>query len=143
MISIKSNREIELMKHAGYINYLTHEEVKYLIKDIDKEKQEEIFNLMVDNYDGYLFNKNINERVFNATLVMYFLKNYYDFNTVPEELLDTNIAFNYGKIENLLKLQTASYSGGKALRNRVFSHGCFQTLYPQPQRMHKNHSLYR
>ncbi len=27
MISIKSNREIELMKHAGYINYLTHQEV--------------------------------------------------------------------------------------------------------------------
>lgn len=32
MISIKSNREIELMKHAGYINYLTHEEVKKHIK---------------------------------------------------------------------------------------------------------------
>ena len=104
-MSTDISRDIRFNSMIG----LTHEEVKYLIKDIDKEKQEEIFNLMVDNYDGYLFNKNINERVFNATLVMYFLKNYYDFNTVPEELLDTNIAFNYGKIENLLKLQNNSF----------------------------------
>ena len=32
MISIKSEREIELMKHAGYINYLTHEEIKKHLK---------------------------------------------------------------------------------------------------------------
>ena len=32
MISIKSDREIELMKHAGYINYLTHQEVAKNIK---------------------------------------------------------------------------------------------------------------
>ncbi len=32
MISIKSNREIELMRHAGHINFLTHEELKKHIK---------------------------------------------------------------------------------------------------------------
>lgn len=32
MITIKSDREIELMKHAGYINYLTHKEVAKNIK---------------------------------------------------------------------------------------------------------------
>ncbi len=32
MITIKSNREIELMKHAGHINYLTHLEVKKHLK---------------------------------------------------------------------------------------------------------------
>ena len=32
MITIKSDREIELMKHAGYINYLTHQEVAKNIK---------------------------------------------------------------------------------------------------------------
>ena len=32
MITIKSNREIELMKHAGHINYLTHQEVKKHLK---------------------------------------------------------------------------------------------------------------
>ena len=32
MISIKSDREIELMRHAGKINYLTHLEVAKNIK---------------------------------------------------------------------------------------------------------------
>ena len=32
MITIKSKREIELMKHAGHINYLTHQEVKKHLK---------------------------------------------------------------------------------------------------------------
>ena len=32
MISIKSEREIELMRQAGHINYLTHEEIKKFIK---------------------------------------------------------------------------------------------------------------
>ena len=32
MISIKSDREIELMKHAGHINYLTHKEVAMHLK---------------------------------------------------------------------------------------------------------------
>ena len=32
MISIKSEREIEIMKEAGYINYLTHQELKKHLK---------------------------------------------------------------------------------------------------------------
>lgn len=32
MISIKSEREIELMKEAGYLNFLTHEEIKKHVK---------------------------------------------------------------------------------------------------------------
>lgn len=32
MISIKSERELELMRHAGHINYLTHEEIKKHLK---------------------------------------------------------------------------------------------------------------
>ena len=88
---------------------LTHDEVNALIKDVEKDKQEEIFDLMLKNYDGYLFSKKSDTRVFNATLVMYFLKNYYDFNEIPEVLIDNNIAFNYGKVGNLLRLQNNEY----------------------------------
>ena len=88
---------------------LTHDEVKELIRDIDEDKQEEIFDLMLNNYDGYMFNEEVDERIFNATLVMYFLQNYFDFNKIPTKLLDSNIAFNYGKIGNLLRLQNNMY----------------------------------
>ena len=88
---------------------LTHEEVNALIKGIDEKEKEEILDLTVKNYDGYLFSKKSNTRVFNATLVMYFLEKYYEFNEIPEELLDNNIAFNYGKVGNLLKLQNNEF----------------------------------
>ena len=90
---------------------LTHEEVKKLIDDVEisKNKQEEIFDVMLKNYNGYMFNKNANEKVFNATLVMYFMKQYLTFNEIPDELSDKNIAFNSGKIGNLLKLYDNKY----------------------------------
>ena len=99
------SNDIEISSMVG----LTHDEVKDLIKDIEPTKQEEIFNLMVKNYDGYLFNVKSNERIFNATLVMYFMREYNRFQELPSQLLDSNIAFNYGKIGNLLKLQNNTY----------------------------------
>ena len=88
---------------------LNHKEVKELIKDIDDDKMEEIFDLMLKNYDGYLFSEESKTLVFNATLVMYFLNDYYQYNKIPKNLVDNNIAFNYGKIGNLLKLQNNRY----------------------------------
>jgi len=90
---------------------LTHEEVKTAIENIIQEgDKDEIFETMEKHYDGYLFNKKVDERVFNATLVMYFLSHYVSHNnTIPDELYDNNIVVNYGKIDNLLKLQDNSF----------------------------------
>ena len=104
-ISIDITTDIRFNSMIG----LTHNEVREMLKEMDKEKQEEIFDLMIKNYDGYMFSKKSSERVFNATLVMYFLKNYYDLKEIPDQLLDTNIAFNYGKIGNLLRLLNNNY----------------------------------
>lgn len=63
MITIKSDREIELMKHAGYINYLTHQEVyKNLKPGISTKALNDIAHkFIIDNectpsflnYEGY------------------------------------------------------------------------------------------
>ena len=63
MISIKSDREISLMREAGKLNYLTHEEVKKHIKpgvktkDLDKVAYEFITRNHARpsflNYEGY------------------------------------------------------------------------------------------
>ena len=84
---------------------LTHEEVRNLLSEY--EDKDKIYNLMLETYDGYLFNKNLasEDRTFNATLVMYFLREYDRFKEVPEKLYDNNIVVNYGKIESLIKLQ--------------------------------------
>ncbi len=89
---------------------LTHEEVKKLLEELVEEKdRENIYNIMIENYDGYLFNKDSNEKVFNATLVMYLLDYYEDFKSVPEKILDDNIAVNYEKIGNLIRLENNKY----------------------------------
>ncbi len=89
---------------------LTHKEVKELLEQVVEEKdRDSIYDLMIKNYDGYLFNKDATERVFNATLVMYLLNYYEAFKRVPDELMDKNIVSNYGKIGNLLKLKDNEY----------------------------------
>ena len=88
---------------------LTHEEVKNLLSEY--EEKDKIYEIMVENYDGYVFNKHLSEenRTFNATLVMYLLNHYDYFKKVPEKLYDNNITVNYGKIENLIKLQNNNF----------------------------------
>lgn len=63
MISIKSEHEIELMRHAGHINYLTHMEVKKHIKAgvTTKELDKVAYDFITShdctpsflNYEGY------------------------------------------------------------------------------------------
>ena len=104
-IATDISRDIRFTTMIG----LTHEEVKSLLNEVEEEKQEEIYQLMINNYDGYLFNKEQEEKSFNATLVMYFLNYYYAFKKIPDSLIDINIAFNYGKVENLIKLYQNNY----------------------------------
>ena len=104
-IALDISRDIRFTTMIG----LTHEEVKTLLEDIKADKKEEIYKLMISHYDGYLFNKEQEEKSFNATLVMYFLNYYYSLNKIPDSLIDVNIAFNYGKVENLIKLYQNNY----------------------------------
>ncbi len=54
MISIKSEREIELMRQAGHINYLTHEELKKHIKPgIRTEQLDKIAHDFIMKHDAY------------------------------------------------------------------------------------------
>ena len=89
---------------------LTHKEVDNLLNEVveEKNKREEIKQIMIKNYDGYLFNKNAKEKVFNATLVMYLLNFYQIYKSIPEEIMDSNIAFNSGKIDNIIELKNNS-----------------------------------
>ena len=96
--------DIEFNSMIGF----THNEVKDLIKEVVEDKdQEKIYNLMLNNYDGYLFNKDAKERVF--TLIMYLLSYYVRCKKAPEELMDLNVAYGSGKIGKLLKLKENNY----------------------------------
>ncbi len=90
---------------------LTHEEVKKLLNDyVSKEDEEEVYNVMLENYDGYLFNEEAKEKIFNATLVMYLLKEYVRYKIIPKIIMDMNIVFNRGKVGNLIELKHNPYT---------------------------------
>ena len=93
---------------------LTKKEVKEIIKEVlpekNEEEQEKIYEEMEQYYDGYRFSEVNEERTFNTTLVMYYLKEYIETGTRPLEMLDINIAANFEKLENLITLKNNEYS---------------------------------
>ena len=83
---------------------LTEDEVKYAIKESGVPNPEETFNKMLENYDGYIFNKFDQTHLFNTTLVMYYLNSLQMIGLPPENLVDSNLAATGSKIENIASL---------------------------------------
>ena len=87
------------------------EDVKYIMTELDipEEKQEELLPIIKENYDGYIFSSEIKEnmekyKIYNSNMTLYFLKKYITRNEIPDELVDTNIISDYGKIEAFMDL---------------------------------------
>jgi hypothetical protein len=55
-------------------------------------------------YNGYLFNGKAPTRLYNPDMVLYFATRYTRNHNYPEELLDTNIASDYGKLRELFRV---------------------------------------
>lgn len=55
-------------------------------------------------YNGYLFSGKAQTRLYNPDMVLHFAVRYARHGTYPEELLDTNIASDYGKLRNLFRV---------------------------------------
>lgn len=92
----------------------TKQEVKEIIQEVlpkkTEEEQEQIYAEMEQYYDGYRFSEESEERTFNSTLVMYYLKEYLSRGKRPIRMLDINIAANFQKLANLITLKNNSYS---------------------------------
>ena len=95
-------RDEEFNEMLGF----TEEELVKLLdaQEISKEKQEEILPIMKENYDGYNFSINCEEKIYNSTMCLYFLSNYIRLTNLPENLVDVNIASDYSKIGKMLDL---------------------------------------
>ncbi len=89
---------------------LTSDEVQTLIKEVVFEKdQEKVYQLMLENYGGYLFSKRVEEKLFNADLVMYLLINYEKFKEIPKEIIEKNRT-NCDEAKKIIELKHNPYS---------------------------------
>ncbi|MCB1191852.1 MAG: AAA family ATPase [Leptospiraceae bacterium] len=84
----------------------TEEEVrgildKVSIDKIELKNKEEVFQDLVQYYNGYKFNHNANKSVFNSDMVMYFFQ-HFSRHGYPDEILDLNVKTDYNKLRGLI-----------------------------------------
>jgi len=56
-------------------------------------------------YNGYLFNSKAKTKLYNPDMVLYFASEFSRIREYPEELLDINIASDYGKLRDLFRVE--------------------------------------
>ena len=97
----------------------TDDEVKELLKlsfsvnpgktalpvGLESEEQANIFEIFRENYNGYMFSEYSERKVFNSTLIMYYLKNYLPNKQIPRSLVDPNLNQTGTTIENIVGLK--------------------------------------
>lgn len=81
---------------------LSEEEVAQVVKNVGLP--ENVLESLKKNYDGYRFSTMSEQHTFNATLVMYYIKNYLDNGVAPEDPVDTNLATTGNKINSFVNL---------------------------------------
>jgi hypothetical protein len=91
----------EFNQAMGFTHRETEAMIQPLVEACGLDKQE-MMRTLGDWYNGYRFSSRADEKVFNPDMVLYFLDSF-DRETCryPEQMLDNNIASDYGKIMRL------------------------------------------
>jgi len=107
-------KDEEFNELAGFNISETKEVLNHLFEECSTStssatvNQKKVIDDMISLYNGYKFNINAKEKVFNSTMVMYFILS---FDTkrckYPRELLDVNVASDYKKIMQLFQIGNA------------------------------------
>ncbi len=84
----------------------TKEELMQMLdsQGITREEKEGILPIMKEYYDGYKFSLYAKENTYNSNMCLFFLNGYKENNTIPEQLIDINIASDYTKLGRMLSL---------------------------------------
>ena len=95
-------RDFEFNEMMGFTKKELIEMMEY--QEITSEKIEKLLPVMKENYDGYRFSLDAEEKMYNSNMTLYFLNQYVRSGKVPTELVDVNIASDYAKIGRMLNL---------------------------------------
>lgn len=64
-----------------------------------------LMEVLSKNYNGYLFAEKAEKHLFNSDMILYYLKYYIEHGEGPDELIDENIASDYGKLGKMFVKQ--------------------------------------
>lgn len=87
-----TDRDVQQMLHYYKSAGLIRHDTEYLKEIIDRW------------YGNYLFSRYspVDERLYNADMVLYFLKEYFKIQSLPDDLIDRNVRIDYGKLRHLI-----------------------------------------
>lgn len=83
----------------------TKSEVSLLLQPLTSSQPEHLLADITQWYNGYRFHAKAPQTIYNANMVLYFVKNFRKADgSYPEPMLDENIASDYGKILKLFSI---------------------------------------
>ena len=102
------SQNLSMMKPFNEMMGFTRVEVEALIQETIPSDMLplDLMDTLTNYYNGYLFNKNVEIRVFNSDMVLYYLNHFQQLCEPPDTLLDQNATSDYGKLEKLITFQT-------------------------------------
>jgi hypothetical protein len=87
----------------------------------DKSQKENILADMRAWYNGYKFNVEAKETVYNANMSLYFLREYSQDQKMPNKMLDPNVMPDYGKLKSIFEM--ANYQENLEVLQEVLEKG--------------------
>jgi len=75
------------------------------IVQLTSDEQVQIYDIFRENYNGYLFSEDSSSKVFNSTLIIYYLQHYLPHRVPPRNLVDVNLNQSGATIESIVGLK--------------------------------------
>ncbi len=85
--------------------------------------REQLLSVLERYYNGYCFAEGVAERVYNADLVLYFLRELKLKGVYPANMLDMNVRTDYGRLQRIATLAGAAGKETRALLETILSEG--------------------
>ena len=98
--------DLSLVEDFHNMMGFTDDEVRHLLQLLDIEEGElNYYNTLLRVwYDGYKFNPDAPDFIYNPDMVLYFAAYFNRLRKAPDKMLDTNIASSYNRIRSLFRL---------------------------------------
>ncbi len=85
--------------------------------------REALLGILEEHYNGYRFSEDASERVFNADMVLYFLRELKDRGRVPRNMLDQNVRTEYRHLQRIGAVVGTKAAERRALMETILSEG--------------------
>ncbi len=80
-----------------------------------------LLQTLEEYYNGYRFNKRAREKMYNSTLVLYFLRELYISGFYPDQMLDLNVRTDYGRIYRIAMLASSKESDTREFLEEILT----------------------